>query len=171
MKILVATDGSKSSTGAVKLACKEALAHQAELIILHAVGCTEMIPVPTVRDASTRRAQPPMNFPIVTPGRFDIEKIRFEASEERIKEAEEAVNNAKKIADEMEVNSKTKIFRATPGKYCFDPKQLIVKFAEENGIDMIVLGCRGKTGISRILLGSVTEYVTKHAHCPVLICR
>lgn len=171
MKILIATDGSESSNRAVKLACKEALAHKAELTVLHAVGCTEMVPVPVANEASTRRAVPPMNFPVVTPGKFDIERISFEASEERIKEAEEAVNKAKKIADGIGVEIKTKIFRATPGKYCLEPKQLIVKFAEENGFDMIVLGCRGKTGISRILLGSVSEYVLKHSHCPVLICK
>lgn len=171
MKILMATDGSESSNRAVKLACKEALAHKAELTVMHAVGCSEMVPVPVVHEAPTRGAAPPMSFPLVTPGKFDIEKIRFEAPEERIKEAETAVNSAKKIVEGVGLEVKTKIFRATPGKYCFDPKQLIVKFAEENGFEMIVLGCRGKTGISRMLLGSVSEYVIKHAHCPVLLCR
>lgn len=167
MKILVATDGSASSRLAVKLACREALAHNAELTIFHAIGCDEMVAVPE----GGKGIIPPMNFPLGAPANLDIERMRFEASKERVKDAEEAIHDAKKVADEMGAKAKTKIFRADPSKYCYDAKQLIVKFAEENDYDMIVMGSRGRTGISRILLGSISEYVIKHSHCPVLISK
>jgi nucleotide-binding universal stress UspA family protein len=167
LKILVATDGSASSRLAVKLACREAIAHEADLTILHAIGCSEMVAVPV----GSKGAIPPMNFPLDSPGNLSIEKMKFEASKDRIRQAEKAIHEAKKIADEMKITARTKIFRADPSQYCFDAKQLIVKFAEENNFDMIVMGSRGRTGISRILLGSISEYVTKHSHCPVLISK
>jgi nucleotide-binding universal stress UspA family protein len=44
----------------------------------------------------------------------------------------------------------------------------IVKYARRNSIDLIVLGTHGRTGVSRALLGSVAEAVTRRAGCPVL---
>jgi nucleotide-binding universal stress UspA family protein len=38
-------------------------------------------------------------------------------------------------------------------------------------IDLIVLGTQGRTGLSRVLLGSTAERVVRHAHCPVLVVR
>ena len=39
---------------------------------------------------------------------------------------------------------------------------------EENGIDMIVIGTHGRTGLGKLLLGSVAEDILRHAPCPVL---
>ena len=47
----------------------------------------------------------------------------------------------------------------------------IVKRAEEFGADLVVVGSHGRTGLARILLGSVAEKVVRHAHCPVLVAR
>jgi len=47
----------------------------------------------------------------------------------------------------------------------------IVKFAEENGYDQIIIGSRGLSGITRILLGSVADEVLRKAHCPVTVFR
>ena len=52
-----------------------------------------------------------------------------------------------------------------------NPADEIVKFAEENDIDLIVMGTLGKTGIQRFLLGSVTENVIRHSKKPVLVIR
>jgi nucleotide-binding universal stress UspA family protein len=46
--------------------------------------------------------------------------------------------------------------------------EIIVKFAEENLVDLIVMGTHGLTGIGRVLLGSTTERVVRTAPCPVL---
>jgi nucleotide-binding universal stress UspA family protein len=51
------------------------------------------------------------------------------------------------------------------------PDDEIVKFAEEVGAGMIVMGSRGLGGVRRALLGSVSESVVRHAHCPVLVVR
>jgi nucleotide-binding universal stress UspA family protein len=47
----------------------------------------------------------------------------------------------------------------------------IVRFAEENGFDLIVMGTHGHTGLAHVLLGSVAEKVVRKAHCPVLTVR
>lgn len=47
----------------------------------------------------------------------------------------------------------------------------IVHYAEQNSIDFIVMGTRGKTGVKRMLLGSVALHVITYAHCPVLVIR
>jgi nucleotide-binding universal stress UspA family protein len=52
-----------------------------------------------------------------------------------------------------------------------DPATTIVKFAEEQGVDMIVMGTHGRTGLSRLLMGSVAESVVGRSKCPVLTLR
>jgi len=49
--------------------------------------------------------------------------------------------------------------------------EAIVDVAEELGIGLIVMGSRGLGGIRRALMGSVSDTVVRHAHCPVMIVR
>lgn len=165
-KILVATDGSVAANHAVRFACQEAKAHGASLTILHAVGCDEM----WLRSVATPRTfqTPPADYPI---SGEPFREAAFEASPERVKEAEEAMEKANAITREMEVEVETKILYADPKRYCFDPKRLIVMYAQEGGFDAVVLGSHGKTGISKVVLGSVSEYVVKNARCPVLLIK
>jgi nucleotide-binding universal stress UspA family protein len=51
------------------------------------------------------------------------------------------------------------------------PAPEIIRFAGENGVDLIVIGTKGKTGIERLLLGSVAENIIRGAHCPVLVVK
>ena len=44
----------------------------------------------------------------------------------------------------------------------------VVRFADAEGFDLIVMGTHGRTGLKHALLGSVTEKVVRTAHCPVL---
>ncbi len=49
--------------------------------------------------------------------------------------------------------------------------QEIIKFAEEQKIDLIVMGTRGRGGFTKLLLGSVSSGVLSHAHCSVLVVK
>jgi nucleotide-binding universal stress UspA family protein len=51
------------------------------------------------------------------------------------------------------------------------PSDEIVRVAEEIGADLVVMGSRGLGGIKRALIGSVSDSVVRHAHCPVLVVR
>lgn len=51
------------------------------------------------------------------------------------------------------------------------PAKEIVHLGEEIGVGLIIIGSRGRGGIRRALLGSVSDSVIRHAHCPVLVVR
>lgn len=51
------------------------------------------------------------------------------------------------------------------------PAQVITDYAEQEGIDLIVIGTQGRTGLSHLLMGSVAERVVRTARCPVLVAR
>lgn len=52
-----------------------------------------------------------------------------------------------------------------------DPSEAILRVAESEKVDLIVLGSRGLSGIKEFLLGSVSNRISHHAHCPVLIVK
>jgi nucleotide-binding universal stress UspA family protein len=47
----------------------------------------------------------------------------------------------------------------------------VVVLADELGVDLIAMGSRGLGGVRRALMGSVSDSVVRHAHCPVLVVR
>ena len=47
----------------------------------------------------------------------------------------------------------------------------IINYAESEGVDLIVMGTRGRSGFKRILLGSVASGVLSYSHCPVMTVR
>jgi nucleotide-binding universal stress UspA family protein len=49
-----------------------------------------------------------------------------------------------------------------------DPYGLIVEWVKKNRIDLIIMSTHGRSGLPRMMLGSVTERVLRNAHCPVL---
>jgi nucleotide-binding universal stress UspA family protein len=51
------------------------------------------------------------------------------------------------------------------------PDEEIVVLGQEIGAGLIVMGSRGMGGIRRALMGSVSDSVVRHAHCPVLVVR
>ena len=52
-----------------------------------------------------------------------------------------------------------------------EPDKEILRLAEELGAGLIVIGSRGLGAVSRALMGSVSESVVRHAHCPVFVVR
>jgi nucleotide-binding universal stress UspA family protein len=81
--------------------------------------------------------------------------------------AEEAKTLVAKSADALRsagINVTTTIIQG-------DPRSVIIDDAKAWGADLIVLGSRGRKGLERFLLGSVSEAVLRHAHCSVEIVR
>jgi nucleotide-binding universal stress UspA family protein len=52
-----------------------------------------------------------------------------------------------------------------------DVAQTVVRIAEELAVDTIVVASHGRSGLQRLFLGSVSEHIVRHAHCPVLVVR
>jgi hypothetical protein len=46
-----------------------------------------------------------------------------------------------------------------------------LEYAEENNIDLIVVGTRGRSGFKKLLLGSIASSVVTCAHCPVMVVK
>jgi universal stress protein A len=51
------------------------------------------------------------------------------------------------------------------------PTHAIVDIASEQGVDLIIMGTYGRTGLAHVFLGSVAEHVIRQAPCPVLVVR
>lgn len=77
---------------------------------------------------------------------------------------EHALSHAGRIADGMDVSYRCH-------QEIGQPAAEIVRIAEEDRCDLIVLGSRGLNGVKAFLLGSVSDRVSHHAHCPVLIVK
>ena len=52
-----------------------------------------------------------------------------------------------------------------------EPAHGIADYAQDKGAELIVIPSHGRTGITRLLIGSVAERVIRLAHCPVLVLR
>jgi nucleotide-binding universal stress UspA family protein len=66
---------------------------------------------------------------------------------------------------------RSKGYAVTASAECGDPKHKIIDVAEEWGAELIVLGSHGRSGLTRFLIGSVSEAVARYAHCSVIIVR
>lgn len=52
-----------------------------------------------------------------------------------------------------------------------DPAEVLVRLSEERQVELIVMGTHGRTGLARLLMGSVAEQVVRRAPCPVLVVK
>ena len=52
-----------------------------------------------------------------------------------------------------------------------EPGEVICWLAEQQACDLIVMGTHGRQGLLHLLMGSVAEYVMRHARCPVVTVR
>src|SRR6056297_1422823 len=78
--------------------------------------------------------------------------------------ADELFEDAQAAADEYGVDLAT---ATEVGR----PSRTIVSYAEDNDVDQIVMGSHGRSGVTRILLGSVAENVVRRSPIPVTIVR
>ncbi|WP_137289846.1 universal stress protein [Natronorubrum halophilum] len=78
--------------------------------------------------------------------------------------AEDVLETATTIAGEHGRTIETELVFGHPAK-------AMVSYAEENDIDQIIVGSRGRNGVDRLLLGSVAETIIRRANCPVTVVR
>lgn len=140
-RILAPTDFSSASLVAVEQAARLALEFGAELILLYVVP-----PIPTL--------PADMNYTFQTP---DYNDSLQSAATEKLAELEE-----EHVPEGIPVRR----------LICFgDPAGEIVKAAEEEKCDWIVISTHGHTGWKHLVFGSVAEKVVRLACCPVLSIR
>jgi universal stress protein A len=80
--------------------------------------------------------------------------------------------------DRSEIRRKLEEIRPTNSRVVYEHRYLeggpiheIVAFAEREHVDLVVMGSHGRTGLARLLMGSVAEGVARRASCPVLIVK
>lgn len=146
-RIMVADDGSEPALAAVRLAADLAAKTGAELIAFAAVG-SELSP----RDIAA----------------FARSEAIDEATAREKLAAAAAVylDRGRDIAARLGVAR----FRAE-ARIDIDAAAAIVAFARDNGVELIVVGSRGRGRLPGLLLGSVSQKVANEAPCPVLIAR
>ena len=141
--VVVGADGSPSSRVAVRWAAREATMRHVPLTVVHVAA--------SLRAAST------LAWPA---GRVPEEVLEIQENETRrvIADAIKVVEDSAAGGDRPEINSELLVGGPVP---------TLVDLSKE--AQMVVVGCRGRTGRRRGLLGSVSTGLIHHAHCPVAV--
>lgn len=83
---------------------------------------------------------------------------------EDVEEGEEILRRGAELARSLGVEVEQRLGRGIPAEE-------VLRVAEEEKVDLIAIGSRGLSGVKAFLLGSVSDKVSHHAKCPVLIVR
>lgn len=145
-KLLLATDGSEEANLALSTAVDLATSTGSELHLVTAGGNPD--PVYQTHEAGLR-------YETYEEAAAAVREAAQQTLDEQVKKVEEAGG---KVA---EAHLRTGERR----------DQAIVRLADEIGAGLIVMGSRGLGGVRRALMGSVSDSVVRHAHCPVMIVR
>jgi nucleotide-binding universal stress UspA family protein len=94
--------------------------------------------------------------------------LRRNPSEERIKISENALQDIQSSAEKENVKAETMLIKDTPHEFIHES---ILKYAKEKDADVIVIGSFGRTGLKKLLMGSVAERVLCHTDCAVLVVK
>ena len=86
-------------------------------------------------------------------------------------ELEKQLSDARRLLENSADRLKTAGFKVDTLVLKGDTREQIVECASDWKADLIVIGAQGRKGISRLLLGSVADYVIRHAPCSVEIVR
>lgn len=138
--ILVATDLSDASSPALSKALDFAQRLGAKLTLIHVFDPAPLVP------------------PIAIPAPRGLEASLEKEMAERIQKELETLRNTRLAGTDAAV-----VLEKHP-----NPALAICEYAAKHGVDLIVVGTHGRTGISHVLIGSVAERVVRHAKVPVL---
>jgi len=147
-KILVCLDGSSFSEQVLRYASEEATASSKKLVLLHVVMLPVVTPVGIPGDAANIAPMLP------TPEQIVADETK----------AKTYLNKKAKSLEEMGIDTECVVIAGNPGT-------TIVDYAEKNDIDLIAIATHGRSGIKRMIFGSVAEYVLRNSKLPILLIR
>jgi nucleotide-binding universal stress UspA family protein len=143
-KILLATDASEDAARASQMASDVANFSGSELHVLHAANMKDFHIAPGAEQSFSPRS-----------GSYgEIQEKGQQTIDEAVRQVEESGGTVAQAHVRMG-----------------DPDDEILRFCEEGGFGLLVIGSRGLGPVKRRLMGSVSESVVRHAHCPVLAAR
>ena len=142
-RVLLALDGSEEANAATRAAVEISNATGSELHVVHVLDTNPRVPYPS-------------------PGTWQTWE----------EELDHAKRQARAWVDRQAERIQAEGGRVKDAHLSFgEPDGEIVKLGEELGAALIVIGSRGLSGMSRMLMGSVSDSVVRHAHGPVLVTR
>ena len=143
-KMLVAFDGSEDSNKAINAACTLGKVLGSKLVILHVYGVAV--------------------YAFAGPG--GVPPIPIDSLEGAAKaRANDVIRAGLQLAKARGVEASGEILQSG------SVVEAIVDYAAKENVQLIVIGTRGMTGFKKMMLGSVSNGVVTHAHCPVLVVR
>ena len=145
MKLLLAIDDSKYSQAAVRMLVEQNNPRKTAVRVLHVV---EPLEAPYYPELSTPPY--PTNLSEINRGRMKAGRDLVEGVLKKLRAAG---------------------FQAESSVRAGHVRTVAVEAAKKWHADLIVVGSHGRTGLKRILLGSVSDYIARHAHCSVEIVR
>lgn len=151
-KVLLATDGSKEADLAARSAAQLADRTGSELHVVHVFGITPWYPA---YPGATAFDEDALEDPVLEE---DLQRISQQQARELLDAEAEKLHSVGGTPAQAHL-----VEGGVP--------QEIVGLAERIGAGLIVVGSRGRGGIRRALMGSVSDSVVRHAHCPVLVVR
>jgi nucleotide-binding universal stress UspA family protein len=148
-KILVPIDGSEPSFHAAHIASNIANKFNSEIIILYVV-------------VSPSKSEYANLTGLVTPKQIDtiIENAK-EESKNWFKRIEDMVKE-----ENPNIKVSTKVILTGVAVYVE-----VIEYAQQESIDLIVIGTRGRSGFRKLLLGSTASGVVTYSNCPVLVTK
>ncbi len=149
MKILLAIDNSKFAEAATHALISQVRQDHTQVLVLTAVDWRDFMPTP---------------FPVVGVQPMFNEGQLESLIDSETKSAQESVKTA---AERLRLAG----FEANTTVREGDAKTVILDCATEWNASLIVMGSHGRRGLPRLVLGSVSEAVARHAHCSVEIVR
>ncbi|TLS38228.1 universal stress protein [Pseudalkalibacillus caeni] len=161
-KVLAAYDGSGGSREALDYAIDLARKEDAGLTVVH-----------VVKEKAVASTNPAPRIPYGTgTGIGSDGYARGEYHEESKKEGvildyKSTEQITKEIEEKFSFGTRTADIEILQG----NPAEEIPRYAQENEVDLIVVGNRGLSGIKKLMMGSVSQKIVDHAHCPVLVVK
>jgi nucleotide-binding universal stress UspA family protein len=147
MRILLAIDGSECSAAATHAVAAQFRPHNADVRVIHAINWEHLIPI----------------------------SLQFERGSEVAHAYQELRNATARDADALVAHAARQLhdtgFSTSTAVREGEPRRVILDGAAAWHADVIVVGSHGKTGVDRLLLGSVSEHIARHATCSVEIVR
>lgn len=155
-RILVPLDGSERAVAALSHAETIAKLAGAQVHLI------QVIPNAAMLISETAVSSPGMGLPTVDPY---LSASQYESVEAALRQ------EAKTLLDSSVAQLRAKGIPAEAVLIEGTPADGILAYAKENQIDLIVMSTHGRTGLARLVFGSVAENVLHQATCPVLLVR
>ena len=140
-RILVGIDGSDDSLRAADYAMELAKSNHAEVLVVSVLDITSIF---KILPRETKKQ-------MIALGKQDAGRIFV---------------IVQKMAEKKGLDAKTEVIESSSSA-----ADAIINYAKRKGADMIVVGTKGRSGMSKALLGSVASKVVMHSPCPVLVVK